>query len=123
VWQQLAAFVLGTALGAALPAALLVARNACRTAGLPWRATAFLSLLTANGAALAGGALVAWTAGRHELAIAASSVVCGLVVLVAAVSVVGGSEHEQARPLRAYALGFATPFVLFALLGAGLVAF
>ena len=100
MWQPLAAFVLGTALGAVLPAVLLRVRNACRMAGLiSRRATAFLSLLTANGAALAGGALVAWTAGHHELVIAASSVVSGLAALVAADSVGGGTEHGQARIL------------------------
>jgi hypothetical protein len=93
------------------------------TASLPWRATAFLSLLTANGAALAGGALVAWAAGRHEVAIATSSVVCGLALLVSVVSVVGWRGHEQGKILRSYALGFGTPFVLFGLLGAGLIAF
>ena len=123
MWQPLAAFVAGVAVGAALPAVLLAARDACRGAGLGRRATAFFSLLTSNGAALAGGALVARIAGRHELVIAASSVVSGLAVLVAAVSVGGRGGHGQARLLRAYALDFATPFALFSLLGAGLVAF
>ncbi len=121
MWQPLAAFVLGTALGAVLPTVLLRVRNACREGGLTWRVTAFLSLLTANGVSLAGGALVAWTAGRHELVIAASSVVCGLAAVAASVG--GRRRNEQKRLLRAYALGFAPPFVLFSLLGAGLVAF
>lgn len=64
---------------------------------------------------------MAWIAGRHELVIAASSVVCGLAVVAAPVG--GGREHEQERLLGAYALGFAPPFMLFALLGVGLVAF
>jgi hypothetical protein len=123
VWQPVAAFAAGAAVGAALPALLLAARDACFGAGLGLRATAFLSLLAANGAALAGGALVAWIAGRHEIVVAASSVACGLAVVVVAVSVGSGEENEQGRLVRAYAMGFATPFVMFALLGAGLVTF
>jgi len=123
VWQPLAAFFAGAAVGAALPVLLLAAREACRDAGLGLRATAFFSLLTANSAALAGGALVARTAGRHELAIAVSSVACGLAGLAAATSVGDRSGRRRARLIRAYALGFAPPFVMFALLGAGLVAF
>jgi hypothetical protein len=120
VWQPLVAFVVGTAIGVALPAVMLAARNACRGADLSLRATAFSSLLAANGTALAGGALVAWIAGRHEVAIAASSVACGLAIVV---FLPGGREREQGGLLRAYALSFAPPFVLFALLGAGLAAF
>ena len=57
MWRLLAAFVAGVALGAPLPAVLLAARDACRSDGLGLRTTAFLSLLAANGAALAGGTL------------------------------------------------------------------
>jgi hypothetical protein len=109
VWQPLVAFVVGTAIGVALPTVKLAAHNACRGADLSLRATAFLSLLAANR-----------IAGRHEVAIATSSVACGLAVVV---FLPGGREREQGGLLRAYALGFAPPFVLFALLGAGLVAF
>ena len=119
MWGPAAGFLVGTVVGAVLPRVLLTIRNLCAASGLSPRATAFLSLLAANGASLAGGALVGRLAGRSEGWIAGGSVLAGLMVVVLARR--GRAEQEPGRLLRAYALGFLTPFVLLAVLGAGLV--
>lgn len=118
-WQPVAAFAVGTAVGVALPRILLAARDLCARSRLQTRASAFVSLLAANGASLAGGALVGWVAGRYEIWIAGGSVLVGLTIT--AVVHRGRTEREPGKLLRAYALGFLTPFVIFAVLGAGLV--
>lgn len=121
VWRIVLAASAGTALGFLLPDLLLAARNLCFRSGLPLRASAFLSLLATNGAALSGGALIGLIAERFEPWVAGASVLAGLAVV--AVAHRDQREREPAMLLRAYALGFLTPFVLFAALGAALVAF
>ncbi|CAN5134429.1 hypothetical protein BH24ACT19_BH24ACT19_12030 [soil metagenome] len=121
MWGLVAGFAIGMMVGINLPRILLTIRNLCAGSRLPPRATAFFSLLAANGASLAGGALVGWIAQRFEIWIAGGSVLAGLVIVITVYR--SQTEQEPGKLLRAYALGFLTPFVLFAVLGAGLVSF
>jgi hypothetical protein len=116
MWQLVAGFLTGTALGIALPWILFGLWTITSGVRLPLRVKAFLSFLTAYSSALGGGALIALVSGRFELFIAGASVLAGLAID----AIVYRDETEQVpgKRIRAYALGFGPSFVIVATAGA-----
>ncbi len=78
--QTAGGFLVGTAVGIALPHVLLAARNLCSAAELPPGARVFFSPLASYSLALGGRVLAALIAGRP-----------GGALLVCVVSVAGGA--------------------------------
>lgn len=113
-----AGFLVGVALGAALPPLLLAARNLCRSRELTQRATAFFSLLATHIIALGGGAMVALISGRLGPYIAAASVFAGMMLV--AVAYRNTTVQQPGGMIGAYALSFCPTFVLTAMVGGGI---
>lgn len=117
--REAAGFLVGVALGIALPPLLLAARNLCRSWKLAQRTTAFFSLLVTHGVALGGGTVVALISGRLGPSMAAGSVFAGMMLV--AVVYRNRTVQEPGGMIGAYALSFCPPFVLAAMVGGGLV--
>jgi len=121
VWQIVARFLAGVAVGIALPWVLLGAARVCSNVSFSGKVRTFLSILPAYTAAFSRGELVALISGRFEIWIAGGSVLTGLTMRAFAYR--NSTEHEPQRTSRAYTLHYLTPFVLFAVFSAGLLAF